>query len=274
LNEEQQTWATNRQPNLSTWNSEAFVFSLTPMSDLLYTLQSIEHIYGRRTVLRIPSLTIRQGEILTLIGPSGAGKSTLLRLLALLEPPARGSLSARLNGQPITYAGASIADRRKIAMVFQRPALLSRSVRANVAYGLQLRGQRDVNTCVDETLRRVAMLPLAHAHPRTLSGGEVQRVALARTLVLQPSVLLLDEPTANLDPANGRLIEQLVREQHEQHETTIILATHNLFQARRLATRVGFVLDGELVEIAPTETLFTSPQDPRTAAFISGETVY
>jgi tungstate transport system ATP-binding protein len=244
------------------------------MSEALYTLEAVEQIYGTRTVLRIPSLTIQQGEVLTLIGPSGSGKSTLLRLLALLEPPTRGVVRVQLDGRSVTHINAPIADRRKVAMVFQRPALLNRSVRANVAYGLQLRGRQETQNGIDETLHRVAMLPLANAHPRTLSGGEVQRVALARTLVVQPSVLMLDEPTANLDPANGYLIESLIREQHDQHQTTIILATHNLFQARRLATRVGFLLDGELVEIAPAETFFSAPQDARTAAFISGETVY
>ena len=244
------------------------------MSEILYELQAVRQTYGTRTVLDIPSLAIQHGEILALIGPSGAGKSTLLRLLALLEPPAQGSVSAHMGGRGVTFAQASIIDRRKIAMVFQRPILLSRSVRANVAYGLQLRGRRNDLACIDEALHRVALAPLANAHPRTLSGGEAQRVALARALVLQPSVLLLDEPTANLDPANGRLIEDLVREQHRRYGTAIIVATHNLFQARRLATRVGFLMDGKLVEIAPAKTLFTSPQDSRTAAFISGEMVY
>lgn len=244
------------------------------MSEAIYILEAVEQTYGTRTVLCIPSLTIHRDEILALIGPSGAGKSTLLRLLALLEPPTHGAVRIQLDGQPVISTHASITDRRQVAMVFQRPALLNRSVRANVAYGLQLRGRQHTQSCIDEALHRVSMLPLSNTHPRTLSGGEVQRVALARALVLKPSVLLLDEPTANLDPANGRLIEDLIRQQHDQHQTAIILATHNLFQARRLATRVGFVLDGELVEIAPTEDLFTSPQDPRTAAFISGETVY
>ncbi|MBN1428133.1 MAG: phosphate ABC transporter ATP-binding protein [Anaerolineae bacterium] len=244
------------------------------MSEILYQFTSVRQTYGARTVLDIPSLAIRRDEILALIGPSGAGKSTLLRLLALLEPPTQGAICAHVDGRAVTCAQASIIDRRKIAMVFQRPALLSRSVRANIAYGLRLRGQHKTPSVIDDVLRRVALLPLAQAHPRTLSGGETQRVALARALVLQPSVLLLDEPTANLDPANGRLIEDLVREQHQQYGTAIILATHNLFQARRLATRVGFLMDGKLVEIAPTETLFTSPHDSRTTAFISGETVY
>ena len=102
----------------------------------------------------------------------------------------------------------------------------------------------------------------------------MQRVAVARALVLEPQVLLLDEPTANLDPYNVRLIEDLIREQHQSYHTTIILVTHNVFQAQRLATRVALILDGELVEVAPTEQFFASPRDPRTAAFISGDLVY
>jgi tungstate transport system ATP-binding protein len=118
------------------------------------------------------------------------------------------------------------------------------------------------------------MAGLANARPRTLSGGELQRVALARALVLEPRVLLLDEPTANLDPANVRLIETLIREQRERAGTTVVLVTHNVFQARRLATRVALLLDGELVETAPAQVFFTAPQDPRTAAFMSGDLVY
>jgi tungstate transport system ATP-binding protein len=234
----------------------------------------VEQVYGARTVLRLPSLTILQGEILALVGPSGAGKSTLLRLLALLEEPKRGEILLHSGDRRVSYASASIAERRQIAMVFQRPVLLSRSVRANVAYGLRLRGERDGRERVDGALERVSLMSLANARPRTLSGGEMQRVALARALVLEPRVLLLDEPTANLDPSNVRLIENLVREQHEAYGTTIIMVTHNVFQARRLATRVALLLDGELVESAPAEQFFDAPQDPRTAAFMSGDLVY
>jgi tungstate transport system ATP-binding protein len=159
-------------------------------------------------------------------------------------------------------------------MVFQRPVLLSRSVRANVAYGLRLRGERDGRARIDAALERVGLSALADAQPRTLSGGEMQRVALARALVLEPRALLLDEPTANLDPANVRLIEHLVREQHDMFGTTIILVTHNIFQARRLATRVGLMLDGELIEVAPADDFFNTPQDPRTISFLSGDFVY
>jgi tungstate transport system ATP-binding protein len=168
----------------------------------------------------------------------------------------------------------SIEDRRKIAMVFQRPVLLSRSVRANVAYGLRLRGASGVEQRVSAVLERVSMRHLADAHPGTLSGGELQRVAVARALVLEPEVLLLDEPTANLDPYNVGLIERLLREQNETFGTTIVLVTHNVFQAKRMAARVGFLLAGELIETATTEQFFDAPQDPRTGAFLSGELIY
>ncbi|GAB4476057.1 MAG: ATP-binding cassette domain-containing protein [Anaerolineae bacterium] len=241
----------------------------------VFLLTGVTKTYGQRTVLNIPVLRIEQGEVFALVGPSGAGKSTLLRLLALLEPPTTGELILRLDdSRPVSYRDVTIEQRRDLAMVFQRPALLSRSVRSNIAYGLRLRGDRDARQRIDAVLGRVSMLPLADAHPRTLSGGEMQRVAVARALVLEPRVLLLDEPTANLDPANVRIIEDLIREQHARTSATIVLVTHNVFQARRLASRVGLMLEGELVEVAPVEQFFNNPRDPRTRAFISGDLVY
>ncbi len=245
-----------------------------PQRSTLYTLRGVRQTYGRRTVLNIASLQVCEGEILALVGPSGAGKSTLLRLLALLEKPAQGSVQLSIDDHTFDRGNATIEDRRQIAMAFQRPLLLSRSVRANVAYGLRLRKERNIERRVEAMLKRIAMLPLADARPRTLSGGEMQRVSIARALVLEPRVLLLDEPTANLDPYNVRLIEGLLREQHDRYHTTIIIVTHNIFQAKRLATRVGLLLDGELVECAPAATFFDAPTDPRTTAFVSGELVY
>ena len=117
------------------------------------------------------------------------------------------------------------------------------------------------------------MTPLAEAHPRTLSGGEAQRVAIARALVLEPRVLLFDEPTANLDPYNVRIIEKLVKEQNQDYGTTIVLVTHDIFQAKRLATRVGLLVNGELIEVAPADEFFNTPKDPRTAAFLAGDLI-
>jgi tungstate transport system ATP-binding protein len=239
----------------------------------VYTLCDVKQTYGPRTVLNVPSLAIETGEVLTIVGPSGAGKSTLLRLLALLQPPTSGSVSLRLDGQAITYASVSTADRRQMAMVFQRPVLLSRSAYENVAYGLRLRGERDAEERIRQALDQVAMIELAGAHVRTLSGGEAQRIALARALVVQPRILLLDEPTANLDMGTARLIEDLIAAQHNAG-TTVILVTHNIFQARRLATRVALFIEGDLVEAAPVHAFFESPDDPRTAAFVGGDLNY
>ena len=240
----------------------------------LYTVHDLRHQYGERAVLRLADLQIEAGGIFALVGPSGSGKSTLLRLLALLEQPTHGQLDLHLDGQSITSSSATIEERRQLAMVFQRPVLLSASVEANIAFGLYIRGEQQRQKLVQQVLERVALSHLAKTRATTLSGGEMQRVAVARALVLQPKVLILDEPTANLDPYNVRLIEELIREQHQQQQTTIILVTHNIFQAQRLATRVALLLDGELIEVAPTETFFHAPQDPRTAAFVSGELVY
>jgi tungstate transport system ATP-binding protein len=243
------------------------------MTPAAYALRDVEMRYGPRTVLRIGELDVKDGEVLALVGPSGAGKSTLLRLLALLEAPSAGRVSLHLDGREIMHASAATDDRRQIAMVFQRPALLSQSVRTNVGYGLRVRGRRDGRDRIDALLYRLDLLPLAEARPRTLSGGELQRVALARALVLAPRILLLDEPTANLDPYNVSLIERLVREQNADSATTTVLVTHNVLQARRLATRVAFLLEGALVEVAPTEQFFNAPRDARTSAFLSGDLV-
>jgi len=243
------------------------------VSDIHFSLNGLQHRYGERTVLEIPLMTVERGEVVGLVGPSGSGKSTLLRLLALLEAPTSGQVSFHRASSTITSSSATLDDRRQIALLFQRPVLLSRPLRDNVAYGLQVRGEKSP-TKVEEALKAVGLANLGHAHPRTLSGGELQRAALARLLVLQPEALLLDEPTANLDPANVKLIESLVREHNQRQGTTIIMVTHNVFQTRRLATRTGLILNGELVELAPTEQFFSAPKDPRTAAFTSGEFVY
>ncbi|MBI5667835.1 MAG: ATP-binding cassette domain-containing protein [Chloroflexi bacterium] len=240
----------------------------------LYTLENVRHDYAGRTVLDLPQLDIPHGDILALVGPSGAGKSTLLRLLALLEAPTAGRLSLSLDGRVVDFHTATIQERRRLAMVFQRPVLLSASVRDNTAYGLRLRGQRDRARRVDEMLARLSLAHLANARPRTLSGGEMQRVAIARALILEPDVLLLDEPTANLDPYNVQLIEQFILDEHRRYTPTVVVVTHNLFQARRLATRVALLLDGELVETAPPAAFFDHPRDSRTQAFLSGKLVY
>ncbi len=238
----------------------------------LYVLEQVTKSYAGRTVLHVEALDIRRGEILALVGPSGAGKSTLLRLLNFLEFPDSGTL--RYRGHPIQPNNAPLSLRREVTTVFQRPALLSTTVWRNVAYGLRLRGERDGKAEMLPVMERLGLTGLAHAPARTLSGGEVQRVALARAIVLHPTVLLLDEPTANLDPYNVGLIENVVAELNREQGCTVVLVTHNIFQARRLAQRVGLLLSGNLIELADVKAFFESPRDARTAAFVNGEMVY
>lgn len=235
---------------------------------ILYQLRDIQHRYGARTILDLPALDIQRGEVLGIVGPSGSGKSTLLRLLQFLEPPTSGSFTfdgTLLNGS------VPLEIRRRIVTVFQHPALLDRSVFDNVAYGLRLRRQRDGHGLIMQALERVGLHDYAQTRAKTLSGGEAQRVALARALVLNPAALLLDEPTANLDPYNVGLIEEIVR---GHGDTTVVLVTHNTFQAKRLADRVGLLLNGKLIELTTADQFFNHPTDPRTRSFINGEMVY
>ncbi|MGA9351457.1 MAG: phosphate ABC transporter ATP-binding protein [Anaerolineae bacterium] len=242
-------------------------------NDLAYRLDRVVKSYGGREVLHVDSLEIHWGEIFGIVGPSGSGKSTLLRLLDFLEPPTAG----QIHFQDYSFNGAGsvpLAIRRQVTTVFQKPVLLNTTVYGNVAYGVKIRGGRGVEGKVKGVLARVGLTEFAGAPARTLSGGEAQRVALARAMVVQPQVLLLDEPTANLDPYNVGLIEGIVADLNRRKGTTIVLVTHNVFQAKRLAHRVALLLEGRIIEVAPAERFFSSPSDPRTLAFVRGEMVY
>lgn len=238
----------------------------------IFSLHNITKRYGERQVLNIESLDIFPGEILGIVGPSGSGKSTLLRILNFLEPPTSGLV--QFNRTPFSPEHEMpLPMRRKVTTVFQRPMLLDRSVQDNVDYGLWLRGERNGGQRVQKSLEQVGLAEFSRQRARTLSGGEAQRVALARAMVIQPEVLLLDEPTANLDPYNIGLIEEIIRQLKSQG-VTLVLVTHNIFQARRLADRVAFLLDGKVIEVAGTDRFFESPRDARTQAFVNGEMVY
>ena len=241
--------------------------------ETIYRLQNVTKHYGERQVLDIETLEIFEGEILGIVGPSGAGKSTLLRLLNFLEQPTSGLIKFQ---QERYEPGCEmpLKVRRKVTTVFQRPMLLDRNVIDNVEYGLRLHGRQNGNQRVQRSLQQVGLAEFARQRARTLSGGEAQRVALARAMVLQPQVLLLDEPTANLDPYNVGLIEEIIKTLNHQQSVTLVLVTHNVFQARRLADRVVFILEGQVVEVAQVDRFFEAPQDARTKAFVNGEMVY
>jgi tungstate transport system ATP-binding protein len=220
-----------------------------------------------RAILEVPRLELPAGQVIVLMGPSGAGKSTLLRLLAGLEAPDTGRVEAcGPDGRPLAPG--------RVTMVFQRPILLRRTVRQNVAYALGRRPHPKRLADVDHLLARLNLTDAAHRAARTLSGGEHQRVALARALVIEPEVLLLDEPTANLDPDNVALIEALVAERQRERGMSVVWVTHHLFQARRVGA-FGVVLTGGRVrEAGPAEELFGAPRDPQAAAFLRGEMVW
>jgi len=201
------------------------------------------------------------------LGPNGAGKSLLLRLCHGLLPPSAGT---------ITWAGADpITARRCQAMVFQRPVLLRRSTAANIRYALRTQGipRRQRRAIVREALERAGLLSLAERPARVLSGGEQQRLALARAWALKPQVLFLDEPTASLDPAATRAVEALLDEIHRAG-TKVIMTTHDLGQARRLADEILFLHHGRLVEHAPASAFFLAPRSPEAAAFLEGQLLW
>jgi tungstate transport system ATP-binding protein len=239
----------------------------------VYQVRDIRKSYKDRQILQVDNLEIYPGEILALVGPSGAGKSTFLRLLNFLEPPTQGEII--FHDQVFSSEkDISLDLRRKVTTVFQRPMLLNRSVGANIRFGLDLRGSNHSGDRVRAVLADVGLSGFEHEKARTLSGGEAQRVALARAMVIRPEVLLLDEPTANLDPYNVGLIEKIVLDLNQQQKTTLVLVTHNVFQARRLAHRVALLLDGRIIEVAGAEKFFNHPSDPRTGAFVRGDMAY
>ena len=243
------------------------------MTAPIYRVDGLQKAYDGRLVLDVEHLEIQQGETFAIVGPSGAGKSTLLRLFNFLEPPTKGEI--RFLERPFSReVGMPLELRRRVTTVFQQPMLLNRSVYANVAYGLRVRGMGDTDQRIRDVLRQVGLSRLIKQRARTLSGGEAQRVALARAMVLEPDVLLLDEPTANLDPHNVVTIERIIKDLNQDQKTTMIIVTHNVFQARRVADRVALMLDGKLVEVADVDAFFESPQDHRTRAFARGEMIY
>ena len=208
------------------------------------------------------NLTIERGTFTAVLGPNGAGKSTLLRLLHGLVAPAKGTVKW----------GAH--DRRPAgqAMVFQRAVLLRRSAAANVRYALHLAGIRgsEAESRIAETLADVGLRAIADRSARVLSGGEQQRLAIARAWALRPEVMFLDEPTASLDPKATRAVEDIVRDIHARG-TTIVMSTHNLAQAKRMATDVLFLSEGRQVEHTPAARFFASPRTLEAAAFLEGE---
>lgn len=235
-------------------------------------LRDITKTFGDSEVLRGVSAEIQKGEIFVIIGPSGAGKSTLLRIMNLLETPGRGDL---LFDGICVHTETSLAFRRRMGMVFQKPAAFNTSVYENVALGLRFRGVPEaiVRQKVADGLSLVGLSGFEERKAKTLSGGEMQRVALARVMVTDPEILLLDEPTANLDPVSVDMIEDLILRINRDYATTIILSTHDMLQGQRLAHRIGVMMDGRFAQVGTPREIFSAPQDRYVARFVGIENI-
>ncbi|MBI3936214.1 MAG: phosphate ABC transporter ATP-binding protein [Betaproteobacteria bacterium] len=227
-------------------------------------LENVSFAIGGRRIIDSVSVEIAGGPRTVILGPNGAGKSVLMRLCHGLFEPTSGAIEWRgagVNGRP-----------RQQAMVFQRPVMLRRSALGNVLYGMRLagvaRGECDLRA--RDMLEVVGLAHVTDRPARVLSGGEQQRLALARAWALNPEVLFLDEPTANLDPAATREIETIIGAIHAGG-TKIIMTTHNLGQARRLADEILFIHEGRLVERAPVGEFFAGPASAEARSFIKGE---
>jgi tungstate transport system ATP-binding protein len=220
-----------------------------------------------KTTLEIPSLSIQRGETLTVVGPNGAGKSTLLLALARLLKPSRGD---------IVYEGKSLKQwdeleyRRKISFVFQSPLLMDMTVEQNVALGMKFRGtpKEETHERVGKWMRQLGVESLAKRRAGQLSGGEAQRVSLARAFVLEPELLLLDEPFAALDPpTHAKLLDDLSGLLKEDHRTAVFV-THNLREATRLSHRIAVIAGGMLRQVGTAKQIKSHPADEMVAAFL------
>lgn len=212
---------------------------------MLYSIRNLKMIYDGRTVLDLPELYFEQGKIYALLGPNGSGKTTLLSVLSFLNRPTTGTVFYR--DRPVIFAEKALRPlRREVILVNQHPILFSTSVYKNVEFGLRVRnvpgGERP--RLVEEALDRVGMRAFLRARGENLSGGETQRVAIARALACSPAVMLFDEPTASVDVSSQITIENIIRELHADAGMTILLSTHNLFQASRLAQEKVFLFQG------------------------------
>ncbi len=242
-------------------------------------IQDVSYTYGDQEVLRHISLGVPANAVTAFLGPASSGKSTLLRLINRLNDLMEGTrMSGRilLDGQDIYARGVAVpALRRRVGMVFALPLPLPLTIRENILYGPRLAGVRDRNRLEEILVRSLSQAALwdevrdrLDTPANALSGGQQQRLCIARSLSLEPEVLLLDEPTSGLDPISTAKVEESLLELKRNY--TIVIVPHSVQQASRIADYVAFFLMGELVEFGPARDVFTAPRDRRTEDYITG----
>lgn len=235
--------------------------------------------YGKTEALKGIDLTINENEVTAIIGPSGCGKSTFLKSLnrmVELTPGVKTSGTITYQGQSIFHSSIKVEDlRTKVGIVFQKANPFPKSIYENVAYGPKIHGiksRKILDEIVEKSLRDAYLWDEVkdrlNEHAYGLSGGQQQRLCIARTLAIEPKVLLMDEPTSALDPKSTLKVEQLIEKLKADY--TIIIVTHNMQQAHRISDRTAFFLDGEVVEFDKTEVIFNNPQDKRTEDYVNG----
>lgn len=230
-------------------------------------IENLTKEYNEKKVLDIGNLTIEQGTITAIIGSNGAGKTTLLNIIGRVDLQTMGK---------VTYLSNNLINtnpQEEITLVFQNPYLISTTVEKNIAYPLKLRGWSsfDIEKRIQQLTEELGLEQLRKRKVWKLSGGEIQKVALARALSFNPKLLLLDEPTANIDPTTTGEIERILAKINEEEGTTIILVTHNLPQAKRVCNKLIFLNKGELVEEGNCREILKSPVNTLTRQFIEGE---
>ncbi|MHA1214520.1 MAG: ABC transporter ATP-binding protein [Candidatus Hodarchaeales archaeon] len=245
---------------------------LITIKDFTVTLNN-----GSSRIVSDIDLEVFPHEILGIIGPSGAGKTTLLKAIALLFSP------ELISGNYIFY-GTSVLPfhslsklkeiRSNIVFIHQEPILFNGSVRYNLQYGLKIRKMTKNYDILESLIESFNIKPLLSRHVNSLSGGEKQRVCLARAMALQPKVLVLDEPTQNLDPQNVANIEENIKKFLEDDNRAVIIATHNFFQTKRITNRTAILINGRIVEVEETEKMFSSPKSQIAADFLNGKLVF
>jgi|YelNatPaOPRAMG01_1025707.scaffolds.fasta_scaffold01545_8 tungstate transport system ATP-binding protein len=218
-------------------------------------LKEISKFYDGIKAIENVNLKIYEGEILALLGPNGSGKTTLLKILAFLEKPSKGEVYFR--GKKVTEENMTQV-RVNCTMVFQKTVMFDATVYDNVAYGLKIRKmpKNEIAERVNKALELVGLEGFNKRHAKKLSGGEQRRVTLARAIALNTKLLLLDEPTANLDPKNAALIEEIIAAVNRELKTTIVMTTHNMFQARSLPNRIALMNYGRISEVGEQQEIF------------------